>query len=83
MRHLAIHLTGKPGPCRAVLQHLTTLPLPGLPVDWSLRESPGRCELREGGRAVVASTWEGCVDIMLRPPTPLCEVVVRGPGRWM
>lgn len=82
MKHLAIRLTGRPRAQAQVLQHLTTLPLLGLPLEWSLRGESPRCELREGSRAVVASTWEACVDIMLRPPTPLCEVVVRGPGRW-
>jgi len=82
VRHLTIRLSGPARACRAVMQHLSTLPLLGLPIDWSVRESPGRCEIREGARAVVASTWESAVRLMLAAPTPLCEVVVRGPGRW-
>ena len=47
------------GPARAVaavtqaLAALNTYP----PTAWTLRESPGRCEIRDGDRAVVAFTW--------------------------
>ena len=62
------------------------------PTAWTLRDVPcmcehpcncrPRCEIRDGERAVVASTWERAVAAMLAPPAPLCSVVVRGPGRW-
>ena len=78
---LSISLSGPARAVAAVTQALAALnPYP--PTAWTLRESPGRCEIRDGDRAVVAFTWERAVAAMLAPPAPLCSVVVRGPGRW-
>ena len=70
------------GPCRAVVavtQALADAPHEPLHAVWSLRESAGRCEIRDGARTTVASTWGGAVRLHLSAPAPLCSVRVVRP----
>lgn len=84
MTHLALRISGRPAAVRDVIAALAAIPCVQLPVVWSVRESPGRCEIREGARSTVASSWQRAVDLHLTAPVPLREVRVEAPtGGWL